>query len=93
MLKHAWLRRCLLRQCSREPPPTTGRVVYPCAATPLLYARTVRWPVSIREALRYMLRMLALLCMLACLTAGEVNHWSWAWLRRVSCMLCCRLYV
>ena len=93
MLKHAWLRRCLLLQYTREPRPTTGRVVNPCAATPLMYARTVKWPVSVREALRYMLRMLALLYMLSCLTAGEVNHGSWAWLCRVSCMLCCRLSV
>ena len=93
MLKHAWLRRCLLRQCTREPFPITGRMLNPCATTPLLYARTVRWPVSIQEALRYMLRMLALLCMLSCLAAGEVNHGSWARLRRVSCMLCCHLSV
>ena len=93
MLKRAWLRRCLLRQRTREPRPPTGRMLNPCAALPLLYARTVRWPGSRREALRYMLRRLALLCMLSCLTAGEVNHGSGAWLRRVSCMLCCRLSV
>lgn len=56
MLKRAWLRRCLLRQRTREPRPPTGRMLNPCAALPLLYARTVRWPGSIREALRCMLR-------------------------------------